>query len=129
MFKKMVLFISLGMLLVSISGCIALLAGGAAGGGTAIWLSNKLTQEFNAPYEQAINAAKEALRSFNLEITKESKEADVAQIKSKYTDGKEIWVDIRKITERSTKVEVRVGAVKPDKEAAAKILKRIGRYL
>jgi hypothetical protein len=48
---------------------------------------------------------------------------------SKYTDGKTIWIDVRRISDRSSKVEVRVGAVEGDKEAADKIIKRIQRYL
>jgi len=119
-----------GLFLLNITGCVALVAGTAAGGaGTAIWLSEKLTQQFNAPYEQAIGASESALTSLNLKVNKETRVGDVTQIKSKYTNGKEIWIDIHKITEHSSRVEVRVGAVKPDKEAADKILKSIQGHL
>ena len=57
------------------------------------------------------------------------KQEDVTQLRSEYTDGKEIWIDIRRVTENSTKVDVRVGAVNPDKDAADKILKKIQSYL
>jgi hypothetical protein len=129
MFKRIMIFVFLGLLLLNIYGCVALLAGAAAGTGTAVWLSEKLTQEFNVSYKRTINAAERALKSLKLEITREAKEANVTQLKSKYSDGREIWIDIRKVTENSTKVEVRVGAVSPDKAAADKILKRIRRYL
>ena len=129
MFKKISLFVTLTFLLLNIYGCVALLAGAAGGVGTSVWLSGKLTQEFNAPYERTIKAAKSALGSFKLDITKESTEESVTQLKSRYSDGKEIWIDIRKVTETSSKVEVRVGAVNPDKNAATTILKRIQRYL
>ena len=129
MTRKIALFIIFVFLLFNIYGCFVLFAGAAAGTGTAAWLSGKLTQEFHAPYERTINAAKAALDSLRLKITKESKEENVAQLRSEYTDGKEIWIDIRKITQDSTKVEVRVGAISPDKQAADKILKRIQRYL
>jgi len=62
-------------------------------------------------------------------VRKEAKEADVTQLRSKYSDGREIWIDIRKVTGDSTKVEVRVGGVSPDKAAADKILKKIQSYL
>jgi len=127
--KKTIVLLATGIFLLSICGCMAILAGGAAGGGTAVWLSGKLTQEFNATYERTIDAARSALRSLRLDVTKETKEENVTQLKSKYTDGKEIWIDVRKVADNSTKVEVRVGAVNSDKEAAAKILKRIQRYL
>lgn len=127
--RKTVFLFIMAIFLVDICGCAALIVGTAAGAGTAVWLSEKLTQEFNSPYERTIVAAKKALLSLNLKITKESKEATVTQLKSEYTDGKDIWIDIRRVTENSTKVEIRVGAVSPDKEAATKILKRIQRYL
>lgn len=129
MLRKITVFVLSGLLLLNMYGCIALLAGAAGGTGTAVWLSGKLSQEFNYPYERTINATKTALRSLKLEITKETQEGNVIQLRSKYSDGKEIWIDIRRMTDNSTKVEVRVGAVSPDKEAAAKILKTIQRYL
>jgi predicted phage tail protein len=129
MFKSMLVFVFSIMLLFNIYGCVALLAGAAAGAGTTVWLSGKLTQEFNVPYERAINAAEKALRSLKLEVAKVVKQEDVTQIRSQYNDGKEVWIDVRKITDNSTKVEVRVGAVSSDKVASDKILKQIQRYL
>lgn len=129
MFKKLSALIFSGLLLLNIYGCVALLAGAAGGAGTAVWLSEKLSQEVNAPFERAIKSAKSALSSLRLAVTKETIEQNIAQVMSKYTDGKTIWIDIRKITDSTSKVEVRVGAVKGDKEAADKILKRIVRYL
>ncbi len=129
MFKKIGVFISSGLLLLNMCGCVALVAGAAGGAGTSAWLSGKLTQQFNSTYDRTVIAAETALKSLDLQITKEAKEADITQLKSKYTDGKDIWIDVRRITENSTKVEVRVGAVNPDKEAADKILKSIKGHL
>lgn len=129
MFKRIAVFVMSGLFLVNICGCVALLAGAAGGAGTAVWLSGKLTQEFHAPYERTISAAKTALKSLNMELEKETHEETVTQLKSKYSDGREIWVDIRKVSEDSSKVEVRVGTLGSNKEAAGKILKRIQRYL
>lgn len=129
MIKRLLMLFFVGLLLMNVCGCVALLAGATAGAGTAVWLSGKLTQEVNAPFDRTVKAAKSALKSLRLEITKETTEQNVAQIMSKYTDGKTIWVDIRKITQMSSKIDIRVGAVSTDKEAADKILKRIMRYL
>jgi hypothetical protein len=128
-FKKLLAFVFSGLLLMNIYGCFALLAGAAAGGGTAIWLSGKLSREVNVSFDRAIQATKSALNSLKLEVTKETIEQDVAQIMSKYTNGKTIWIDIRRITQASSKIEVRVGAVGGDKQAADKILKTIMRYM
>ena len=129
MVKRLFVLVVAGLFLINMSGCVALLAGAAGGAGTATWLSGKLTQEVNASFDKTIKAAKSALKSLKLGVTKETTEKNVAQIMSKYTDGKTIWIDIRPITASSSKVEVRVGAVSADKEAADKILKKILRYL
>lgn len=129
MLKNVLVSILSVFLLLSTTGCVAILAGGAGGAGTAYWLSNKLVQQVNAPYNRAIQATESALRSLKLDIKKKTVEQNVAQIRSEYSDGKEIWVDIRRISETSSKVEVRVGAVHSDKEAAEKILKAITAYL
>lgn len=118
-----------GLIVMNLYGCFALVAGTAAGAGTAVWLSDKLTQQFNASYDRTIKAAEKALNSLDLEIIKEYRQADVTQIRSKYTDGRDIWIDVRKTSANSTKVEVRVGMVSSGKEAASKILERIKLYL
>jgi len=129
MLNKIFVFLVAGFILVNICGCVALFAGAAGGAGTAAWLSGKLSEEVHYPFDRTVKAVKDALASLRLPLTKETIEADVAQIMSKYSDGKTIWVDIRKIADNSSKIEVRVGGVTPDKEAADKILKRIKRYL
>jgi hypothetical protein len=123
--RRLLAFAVSGFLLLNLYGCVLLLAGGAAGVGTAVWLSDKLTQQVNASYDRTVTASEKALRSLNMPLSKESKEAKVTQLRSVYSDGKEVWIDVRKVTENSTKVEVRVGAVNPDKKAAEKILDRI----
>lgn len=129
MFKKIIVYIVSCLLVVNLCGCVALLVGAAGGAGTAAWLSGKLTQEVNSSFERTVEAAKSALASLRLEVTKETQEQNVAQIMSKYVDGKTVWIDIHRITDSSSKIEVRVGAVGSDKAAADKILRRITRYL
>ena len=126
--NKIIKFLIVGIFLVNTVGCVAIMAGTAGGAGTAVWLSGKLTQEVHVSREKAVKAARSALKSLKLEITKETKTEEVTQIKSNYTDGREIWIDIRPMTESSTKIEVRVGAI-GDKAAADKILKKIASYL
>lgn len=122
-------YIVIGLVLVvNLCGCALLLAGAAGGAGTAFWLSGKLSDEVSASYERTIDVTKRALKSLDLEVDKETKSAEVAQIRSKYTDGREVWIDIRPLTETTSKIEIRVG-VKGDKMASTKILERIKKYL
>ncbi|MFC1667156.1 DUF3568 family protein [Candidatus Omnitrophota bacterium] len=127
MFRRIGVLILLLLLLVNIYGCAALIAG-AAGAGTATWFSSKLTQQVKASPEESLEAVKSALASFKSNITKETITEKVIQIKSNYTDGKAIWIDIRPTSKSTSQIDVRVGAVS-DKEAAHKILDRILEYL
>ena len=124
MLKGIIFSASLIVLGMSSSGCVALLAGAAGGAGTAAWLSGKLTQEIKQPYEKTVKASKDTLSSMQYEITKEIKKDTVAQLMGKYSDGKTIWVDVHKITENSTRIDVRVG-MSSDKMAEQKILDKI----
>ncbi|MBD3264611.1 MAG: DUF3568 family protein [Candidatus Omnitrophica bacterium] len=123
---RLILFIP--FLIMSLSGCLPLLAGAAGGTGTAVWLSGKLTREFDSPFEECIEAVKTALESFDFAVTKETKKEEIAQIKSEYSDGKTIWVDIRKISPNSSRIDVRVGALS-DEEAARQIMERVESYI
>ena len=128
MFRRLAALIISGLLLINIYGCVALLAGAAGGAGTAAWLSGKLSQDVNAPFERTVKAAGTALESFKFHIEKETVKDNVAQLISRYGDGREIWIDVRRITDSSSKIEVRVGAT-GDKKAAQRILDRINHYL
>lgn len=127
--KRIVIFLTAGVFLLNIYGCIPLLVGGAVGAGTAAWLAQKLTQEFHASYVRTVDATEKALKSLRFEILEINKKTDVTKFRSKDASGKAIWIDVIRIARDSTKVEVRVGAVSPDKELASRILKRIQRYI
>ena len=114
--------------LLPLSGCLAVAAGAAAGGGTAVWMSEKAVQETNASLEDGFTAARRALKSLDLPITKEVRKSNVAQVKGRYTDGKTIWIDVHLIGSNRIKIGVRVGMMGDD-EAESKILNRIMSYL
>ena len=131
MFKKIMVLIFLVTLSVTLCGCAPLLVAGGAvagGAGAAGWISGKLVQELDAPFESTVQAARYTLDSLNLTIIKEIKKTDVAQIKSKYIDGKTIWIDIFKTAGLTSRIEVRVGAI-PNKNATYQILDKIKEYL
>lgn len=129
MVKKIIGLVFSILLLLNISGCVALLAGAAVGGaGTAVWLSGKLSQDVNGSFDKSLNAAKSALRALKLNVSKETIKEDVSQIISNYTDGRTIWIDIHRVSLSISRVEIRVGAA-GDKTAARKIMNKILSYL
>jgi len=128
MFKKIINLCLCLAIIVSLSGCVLLFGAAAGGAGTAFWLSGKLSSEMNASYDQTVGAAKKALGSLKMTLAKEVRSEKVTQLKSEYADGREVWIDVRPLSDKMTKVEVRVGA-RGDKEASSKIIKQIEKYL
>lgn len=128
MLKKFLVTIFLILLFVSAYGCAVLVAGAAGGAGTATWLSGKLTQQVNASPEKAVEAVRSALKSLHFDIKKETTTADITQIKSNYSDGRTVWIDIRPTSKSSSQIDIRVGALS-NKASAQKILDRIMKYL
>jgi len=128
MAKKLVIFVFLLALVANLCGCVALVAGAAGGAGTAVWLSGKLTQEVNAPLDKSVKAVKRALSSLKLKVTKETTKDDVVQFMSKYSDDKTVWIDVHKVSDSVSRIDIRVG-MSGDKVAARKILDKILRYL
>lgn len=128
MIKKLIVMSCCVFLGISFCGC-ALLVGGAVGGaGTAFWLSGKMTDEVSASYDKAIEAVRKAMDSLNIKLVKEAKSSEVAQIRGEYSDGRGVWIDIRPVGDKISKVEIRVGA-KGDKDASTKILNKIKKYI
>jgi len=128
MFKKAIIFISLIGLSITLSGCLVLLAGAAGGAGTAYWLSGKLTQDFNKPYNQVIQAAHNALDDLKFPVTRKTTTSEVTQIISKYSDGATIWIDIKATTPLATNIAIRVGTT-GHKEAERNLMAKISKSL
>jgi hypothetical protein len=123
MLQKAALIAVLMFSVVNFSGCI-FLAAGAAGAGTAKWLSEKVTQEIDSPREKVVKAAKDTLKSMKINIYKIAQDNNVTQLQAKNQEGKQVWIDIRPIASGLTKVDVRVGYLDGDADAR-KILEKI----
>ena len=127
MFKRILFYIVGFIFVLHMYGCALLLAGAVGGAGTAVWLSDKLAQDINAPFEKSVQAAKTAFTKLNMTITKETKKDDVAQLISEYY-GKKVWVDVHKVSSKASRIEVRVGLT-GDEQAAREILNKILLYI
>jgi hypothetical protein len=127
MFKTFVYAITAIALLINASGCVFLLVGAVGAIGTATWLEGKLSQDFNVPFDRMIAGVKKGLASLKLEVAKETRKETVCQLISNYYDGRMIWVDIHRISDNLSQVEVRVGAM-GDQYEARKIMGKIRHY-
>ena len=131
MFKRWKHAVFLLALTIQISGCAeAVLVGvGAAGGdGAVLWAKGKMGEELDVPFSTAHTATLAALKDLELPIKKDTKKGLKAKFESQYPDGKFVWVNIRAITESSSKISVRVGMF-GDKSRSQKIFDAIHQHL
>ena len=82
---------------------------GAAGAGTAKWMSDKVTADVDRTTDKVAAAAKNVFKDLKLTLTKEANVPEVTQLQARYADGRRVWVDIRPISGTSSRVDVRVG--------------------
>ena len=113
---------------VSTSGCFALIVGAAAGAGGVIWVKGSLQQEFNTSIERVHAAGVKALKKLELPVIIDRKDKLTAKLESKFADGTNVWIDMDALTAKSTKVNVRVGAM-GDQVRSREIMEMIEKYL
>ncbi|MBD3245526.1 MAG: DUF3568 family protein [Candidatus Omnitrophica bacterium] len=115
-------------LVASASGCVPLVAGAAGGVGTAMWLQNKLVNEVEVPFDEAVDAAKSGLRDMDMEIKKFTETRNAAQLRSLTGADKQVWVDVIRVSHTTSRIEVRVGFAGGE-DAARSIMERIEQSL
>lgn len=111
-----------------LTGCIALLAGGAAGAGSAVYIKGQLKEDLSVSVATAHTASIAALKELNLPIIEDSFDKLTAKTKSRFADGSDVWIDIEYITLESSRVTIRVGIL-GDEPKARQILDAIQKHL
>jgi hypothetical protein len=111
-----------------LTGCIALLAGGAAGAGSAVYIKGQLKEDFSVSVATAHTASVAALKELNLPIIEDNFDKLTAKMKSRFADGNDVWIDIEYITLESSKLTIRVGIL-GDERKARQILDAIHNHI
>lgn len=127
-FQTVLLLAVLSVSVVSFSGCFALLLGAAAGAGATAWANGDLEANLDVNVERAHSAAVKGLKRLELPVTTDLKDKHNAKVRSKYSDGKDVTVDIQAVTERTCRIKIRVG-VFGDQARSEAIMTSIKRYL
>ncbi len=112
MFKRFQSFTAVFALLaamITASGCFWLVAGAAAGAAGYAWVSGALVKEFNVSTEQLHEATIRALRDLEMPIKKDDYDRLTATLKSEFADGQDVVIRIDAITEKASKIQIRVG--------------------
>ena len=108
-FKKISLLAVVVAAGVSLSGCIPLLVGAAAGAGGIAYIKGTLEQNLDASVEKVHKATLAALKGLKLSITKEELSLHDSKIQAEYPDNTKINIDSTSLTEQSSTIKIRVG--------------------
>lgn len=91
------------------TGCVAVVAGTAAGVGVYTYVNGELKRSYPEPFDKIYAISADTLEA--LKITIENKESDGigATIDAKRADGTPVWVKVFMVTPKITEVTVRTG--------------------
>ncbi|MFA5056729.1 MAG: DUF3568 family protein [Opitutaceae bacterium] len=109
--------------LASLTGCVAVVAG-AAGAGTVAWVMNRLDATLDTNFEKAATAANLAIKQLEFAKVSEKKDALTATLIARTAEDKKVEIKVLKVSDQSTKVQIRVG-VFGDKTVSLAILDKI----
>ncbi len=110
------------------AGCVAFVAGGAIGGGAAVYVKGQMDETFNKPVHKVHNATLAALRELNMPLFEDTHDNTSAKIKSKVVSGEDVWIEISALSNTDSKVTVRVGIMGDEGKSSA-ILNTIQKHL
>lgn len=119
---------SLILTIFAFGGCVALAVGAAAGAGGYAYIKGALEKNVDYSLEQSHRAALAALKDLKMEIKEDTLNINDAQVTARGKDKESISVVIESLTERSSKIKVRVG-VFGDQDKSQVILNAIQKRL
>jgi len=109
MFKALKTFGYLGLLIFATSGCVPLVLGAAAGAGGYAYVRGELERNFDNSVKDIHKATLRALKTQDVFVQMDELNLHSAKFRGEYEDGKSVTVNIESLTERSSKVKIRVG--------------------
>lgn len=116
------------ILLLTVSGCVPLIIGAAAGAGGITYVKGALVKNVDYSVEQVHKAALAALKDLELFVMEDELNRHSSVIKAEYEDGQSVQVNIDALTERSSKITIRVG-IFGDQEESRTILSAVEKRL
>ena len=126
-YKKLLLTLILGLSLLVNSGCPAavLIGGGAAaGGGSFAYIKGELKSTEEVSLNRAWKATQMAMDDLEFHTTGKEKDAFDAELRASGVGGKKIKVALKKISDTSTEIRIRIGTF-GDKSLSKQILEKI----
>jgi len=121
--RRLLVALLLGVSVAGLTGCVAVVAAGAAGTGVA-WYSGRLEANLDQNIEAVFVASQKALTQLEFANITNKKSSVDAQLVSRTALDKKVEITLQKVTDRSTKVMIRVG-VFGDETLSMSILDKI----
>ncbi len=118
--KKLASLILVVFLGFFVSGCGAIILGGAAAGGTYVYVAGQAKQKFNSDLGTTYKATLAACKQLNLKIEDGKKRLSDATIKAIDVDTT-VYIDLNSSSSKVTEVSVRYGIL-GDEQASSRIL-------
>ena len=106
--RRLLVALGLGLAAAGLTGCVAVVAAGAAGTGVA-WYSGRLEANLDQNIEAVFAASQKALNQLEFANISNKKSSVDAQLVSRTALDKKVEITLQKVTDRSTKVMIRVG--------------------
>jgi hypothetical protein len=118
------------VLCLSQTGCLLLVAGGAAaaGAGTYAYVSGDLKGTESASLDRVWTATQAAVTELQLPITSRQKDALGARLLARTSSDKKVDIRLKKLTDTSTEIRIRVGTW-GDESVSRLILEKIKKRL
>ncbi len=93
-----------------VSGCVAVVAAGAAGGaGTYVWASGKLTFTTSSTITECHDATIAAFQDLGIKLVSDSTDKLSGRIRGTTTAGESVAIDLEPQGARVTSIDIRVG--------------------
>ncbi|MBX3364299.1 MAG: DUF3568 family protein [Phycisphaeraceae bacterium] len=115
-------------LVLPLGGCVALVAGAAAGAGAYAYVTGELKSTVDSSLERTFAATKRAVDSLKFSLTEEASDALQAKVGAKMADDRSVSIELKRLADASTEIRIRVGTF-GDESVSATILEEIKKGL
>lgn len=106
--RRLLVALGLGLAAAGLTGCVAVVAAGAAGTGVA-WYSGRLEANLDHNLDAVFAAAQKSLDQLEFANISNKRSRVDARLVSRTALDKKVEITLEKMTDRSTKVIIRVG--------------------
>lgn len=93
------------------TGCVAVVAAGAAAGGTAAYIRGELETNLPAAYEDAVRASNKAITDLQFAPVNQKKDALKAVLLARTAEDKKVEIRLDRIANDVTRLRIRVGVI------------------